>query len=183
MALSLWSGASWVLDFPNPLAPFAPLFGAVWIYSTVVTFVTRDDAKVARVVPYFPKGELHVEADTQFRGHALARRFQFLEERSLELGVEPLSHFGWADDLGGQQLVWHDAARGLVTVAALLELPALEPELQDDLTRLRAALTSAQEVNAPFCLLLLHGQSTSGWEMDTRRGHLGRLSRRSEMGR
>lgn len=179
-ALSLWTGASLVWDFHNPLAPLAPIFGALWIYSTVVAFATRDDAKIARVVPYFPKEAAHVEADTHFHGHALARRFEFLEGRAREMSLEPLSLFGWADDLSGQQLAWHDATRALATVAALLEVSASDPELKADLTRLHEALTSAHEVKAPFCLLLLHGQSTSGWQMDTRRGNFGWLSRSRE---
>lgn len=159
-----------VRDWNLPIAPFAPLLGAIWIYSAVsAPFSLRDDA-VACVLAYFPKQSPRVHADTFGRGAALARNFQILELWAHEHNLLPLSTFGWNDDLGNRHPVWHDAAQGVETVSALLGHPDLSDELREDLIHLEAALRRAQEVGTPFCLLLRHGNGASGAEMDARTG-------------
>ncbi|BCM91417.1 hypothetical protein IAD21_03289 [Abditibacteriota bacterium] len=174
--LTLFAWASLIWDWLKPLMPFAPWLGAIWIYSVIVAFASRRDSAIARVIPYFPKKAPHVEADTFMDGLAIARSFQTLESWSRERGTIPLSTFGWNDDLSGEVVVWHEAAQGVESITALLENPELSPEVREDLMRLCAALQYAQKVGTPFCLLLRHGDTASGAEMDARQGTFGWLS-------
>lgn len=76
--------------------------------------------KIVRILPYFAKGNERVVATTFMSGHALSQHFQILEDMAMRRECEPLSTFGFADDLRGETLVWHDAKRGLKTVDTLL---------------------------------------------------------------
>ncbi len=71
-----------------------------------------------QVVPYFerPVGGI----DTFCHGQSLLRNLADLERLAEEIGVSPLSAFGWHDDMRGETVVWHDPAVGLKTVKALL---------------------------------------------------------------
>ncbi len=124
------------------------------------------------VVPYFERrvGEI----DTFCRGKSLARRMNEIDAQARALELTPLSDFGWNDDLAGELLVWHEPAEGLATVHALLAFyqddPAAEHNLIDDLKSLAQALASAEAKAIRFCLLLRHGDVTSGQEWDARKG-------------
>ena len=128
-----------------------------------------------RVTPYFRSRV--GETTTYCSGHGLARHMLELDELARTLGVTPLSEFGWNDDLAGEELVWHDAARGLKTVNALLAhlqvdefAESEQAEVIDDLKRIANDLGRADQQSIPFCLLLQHGDATSGWEHDRRKG-------------
>lgn len=92
-------------------------------------------------------------------------------------GCEPLSTFGFADDLNGETLIWHDAARGLKTVATLLSRCEAEIEplmgVKLDLEHLKSALEDAARKNVSFCLLLRHSNVWGVGEMNIRQGHFG----------
>ncbi len=168
--LTLLGWASLIWEWMRPLMPIAPLLGAIWIYSVVVAIASRGDTAIARVLPYFPKKGPRVDADTFLSGLDLARNFQTLEVWARERGATPLSTFGWNDDLSGEALVWHEAWQGVESVTALLDHPELTPEVREDLELLLSALQKAHDVGQPFCLLLRHGNSASGAEMDARQG-------------
>src|SRR5690606_10699345 len=98
-----------------------------------------------------------------------------LDAVAIAEGVQPLSAFGFNDDLYGQALTWHSADEGLQTVTALrkavethrLSLPRADSVLED-LQKLQHAFSRAAEQDIPFCLLLRHGNSTSGHEWSVR---------------
>lgn len=132
-----------------------------------------DTTRYARLVPYFkhPLGDI----DTYLRGCGLARSLAQLDATAEELRVNPLSRFGFNDDLRGEQLVWHPAADGLRTVAALLQHLELHSEsvpdlVLSDLRAWRDVLEKAAAMNTPFCILLMHGNTTSGQEWEVRKG-------------
>ena len=150
-----------------------PALGVLLVFLIPCVAGTGEVIRHACVLPYF---ERKVGAiDTFCHGQALARSMLPLDDLADSLGVPPLSSFGWSDDLAGEPLIWHAPAAGLATVSALLRSlrdanPAPDPHLISDLTRLSHALARAAEAEIRFCLLLRHGDSTSGHEWDVREG-------------
>lgn len=134
-----------------------------------------DTWRYVRIIPYFRQqvGDI----DTFLAGEALAQSCSQLDAAAIAAGVQPLSAFGFNDDLFGERLTWHRADDGLNTVLALcnalttenLTLPDTDSVLED-LRKLEHALSRAAEQDIPFCLLLRHGNSTSGHEWDVRQG-------------
>lgn len=131
--------------------------------------------RYVRIIPYFQRrvGDI----DTFVNGHAVARHLKWLDELALRDGNLPLSHFGFADDLLGETLVWHSVNDGLATVDRLLSRLTDDPDLladcevlADDLRRIGHALERAQQQDIRFCLILLHTNATSGHEWSVRRG-------------
>lgn len=155
----------------------AHTISAGFAFYLFVTFLAWQNRKIVRILPYFHKGEVRVETDTFVMGHALARYFEILETLAVREGCEPLSTFGFADDLNGETLIWHDAARGLKTVATLLSRCEAEIEpligVERDLEHLKSALEDAARKNVSFCLLLRHGNVWGVGEMNIRQGHFG----------
>jgi hypothetical protein len=129
----------------------------------------------ARVVPYF---ERRLDSGTKgaFKnGFALAQRFDELERRASQLGVPPLSAFGFGDDVLGQLVVWHATEAGLKTVQALVassHSEALHAKLLEDLRALEAALERAEAKAVRFALVVRIGADKwiSGAEMFQRKG-------------
>jgi hypothetical protein len=129
------------------------------------------------VCPYFESRGGDIE--TFGHGRALVRRHRELDALACRLGVAPLSSFGFADDLAGETLVWHDAADGLTTVEALLgaltptgpgcEIPRREP-IVADLRRVADALAKAREKGIRFCLMVRSGDGTNAQEWQIRQG-------------
>ena len=173
---SLAAGLTWgALYGPVPVA-VAAVAGAVFLLFGVFGGVlgVYDTVRYVRVIPYFDAtvGEI----DTFLSGDSLARCIQPLDRLAKELGVAPLSSFGFNDDLCGETLTWYPAERGLPSVDALLR--ALERKeddvwaaVCDDLRKIRFALARAEEQGIQFCFLLWHGNSTSGHEWSVRKGH------------
>jgi hypothetical protein len=91
------------------------------------------------------------------RGFALARGFDVLERRASQLGVAPLSAFGFGDDMLGQVVVWHTADAGLKTVRTLVassQQEALDPNLLEDLQVLEAVLERAEVAAVRFAMVV-----------------------------
>lgn len=134
-----------------------------------------DTYRYVKVVLYFERKLGHI--DTFLAGHTMARVLSQLDAIAIEQEVRPLSTFGFADDLRGESLQWHDSEEGLLTIAAIirriadLDIPEtiLRP-LLDDLTKWHAALERVASEGVSFCILLRHGNSTSGHEWDVRKG-------------
>jgi hypothetical protein len=129
----------------------------------------------ARVVPYFERS-LDFKMQGAFKnGFALAKGFDVLERRASELGVTPLSAFGFGDDMLGQLLVWHSTETGLKTVQALVASShneALDAKLLEDLQAVEAALERAAAKAVRFTLVVRIGADKwiSGAEMFQRKG-------------
>ncbi len=138
-----------------------------------------DGVCVARrtcIVPYFQQTleDIHTFA----QGEAIAKHCQELDAMSLELGVSPLSTFGFNDDFYGEELVWHPADKGLATVTRLIQaLRASDPlKLSDqdqvisELVAIENALRKASEQSVMFCLLLRTSGVTNAIEWEQRKG-------------
>ncbi|MBV9863958.1 MAG: hypothetical protein JO316_01260 [Abitibacteriaceae bacterium] len=170
-------------DWPSPLWELAPVAALGAVIVLLMTVGSLDDIRCVAILPYFkkghpPAGSPTVRGDSFLRGGAVARACTYLDVLARQNGLEPLSSFGFADDLAGETVVWHDAARGLKTVSGLLSILRETPFLgQDtaaaleDLTAWQENLASATELQVPFCLLLRHSSTASGHEMDVRQGY------------
>ena len=150
------------------LAPFAfaVLSGpiTVWAVTRHVSLMTYYERKVG-------------EVDTWLAGRAAVRALRPLDAMAIEAGVRPLSEFGFADDLAGESVVWHDPREGRTSVAALLKAVEIQPErvadplaVADDLRRIGEGLDKAAALGISFCFLIRHGDSTNGMEWESRIG-------------
>ena len=130
---------------------------------------------LSTICPYFERKVGDIE--TFGRGRALLRQHRALDDLARRLGVAPLSDFGFADDLDGETLVWHDPADGLVTVNALLLALSeggcdirQKASIIADLRKVADALGKACEKGIRFCLLYRPGDGTSAQEWEVRKG-------------
>lgn len=159
-------------------APVLPAAVAAAVFLIVAGCATATMIVVRREVAIHPYFESRVgEIDTFGQGRELARHLKDLDELARELGVVPLSAFGFADDLAGEALTWHDAATGRKTAEALLVvlsgdglLAVGSDRLVQDPKRLAHALGRADDRGIRFCLLLRHGDGTSAQEWEVRKG-------------
>jgi hypothetical protein len=170
---SIRSGSPWWAGLRSAPAIVALVIFA-WIAFSMGAMVV-EVVGFASVCPYFERRVGNI--DTFGRGGALARRHRELDALAGRLGVAPLSHFGFADDLEGETLVWHDPTDGLATVDALLaalradvSLRRGQPRVVADLVRVADALEKARLKGIRFCLLYRPGGGTSGQEWDVRKG-------------
>lgn len=145
---------------------FGVIGGLGWVY---------DSTRYVRVMLYF--GRALGDIDTFLAGYTLARYLGQLDALATAHGAEPISAFGFADDLRGETLVWHDANEGLQCVRTLRQAIEGQPiandvrsEIERDLLAWEHALNKASEQDVKFCVLLMHGNSTSGHEWDVRKG-------------
>ena len=183
-SLSISGGAAiflccgYIHDWPTPLFQLAP--AALLIYSMVLlsTPGSIGEMRVVRVLPYFKKGDPQVQGDTFLAGKAFARNWNYLETMARESGLEPLANYGFQDDLLGDHVDWQEPGPGLSTVSGLLDLLRRDPSklresaaVIDDLARVEFTLQDACRLQVPFCLLLRHGDTASGHEMDMRQGY------------
>lgn len=134
-----------------------------------------DTYRYVQVIPYFERrlGKIH----TFLAGQTMARTMNYLDAIATEENVPPLSTFGFADDLRGETLQWHDPKIGLKSIEAIRrriadsDVPtAVLTPLLDDLKKWQQALERAASENIAFCVLLRHGNFTSGHEWDVRKG-------------
>lgn len=119
----------------------------------------------ARLVPYFEKPLNSTAREAFKRGFALVQEFDRLERQASQLGVMPLSTFGFGDDMLGQAVVWHTADGGLRTVRALVassQQEALDPNLLEDLQALELALEKAEAAAVRFSFVVRLGSDKNG---------------------
>jgi hypothetical protein len=125
-----------------------------------------------RVLPYFERRLGN--ADGWLAGKSLLLHSRQLDEIARRLGIRPLSDFASGDDMVlFEKLRWFPAKEALNTTERLLQADVcneFSPELVSDLRCLKSALSSADSNGIKFCLLLREGSSTSGLEMDRRKG-------------
>lgn len=134
-----------------------------------------DSTHYVRVMLYFERALGDI--DTFLAGYALARYLEQLDALAIAHGAEPISKFGFADDLRGETLIWHNANEGLHCVRTLrfaMECQSIAADVRSaierDLVAWEHALNKASEQDVKFCALLMHGNSTSGHEWDVRKG-------------
>ena len=150
------------------------LLGFSIFFSLILVFAFRVASQTS-IVPYFQNevGDIH----TFVRGHAVARSCQVLDDLALQLGLTPISAFGFNDDMARETVVWHPPEQGLATfsglLAALQDRPNAVPRqdrLIKELTAIVDALQKATGQNIPFSLLLRVGDGTSAMEWEQRKG-------------
>lgn len=133
-----WGAASLALcyayfhEWPTPVPALAPFVTLVFVVSLLGGIPSICEAGVVSILPYYKKGGPEmplVEGDTFLHGKALVRNCAYLDSLAERHGLEPLSNFGFYNDLGGKSPVWYDAERGLKTVSGLLRLLEQQPAL------------------------------------------------------
>ena len=159
------------------LAVFTLFFG--W---AVVMWLTWPRWLKPRIVAYFARELEPYGGGTSaafWRGRAVYLELAALEKLAQDLGVKPLSAFGFEDDFFEQKVQWHPAAEGLQTVAALrqsLDAQMLANRaLIQDLDALAQVLHSATERGVDFCLVLRLTKSDSIQAVCTREDRQGRF--------
>ncbi len=160
--------------FPPLLAAF---FGALFIlFGLIGAFVSiYDTTRYVQIIPYFQRQLGGI--DTFFAGRTMVCFLKQLDRIAEKQNSKPISSFGFADDLLGEELVWHDPKIGLQTIYAIQSVmqqsnipDAIGRPLLSDLTKWQHALERAASEQVSFCVLLRHGDSTSGHEWDVRQG-------------
>lgn len=162
-------------DWSIGLATAATVLLVYALIVQVADLFSAPPHKLARIVPYF---EAKVPGpDTFVNGYALARHCRYLDALALNEDLDPISTFGFADSLRGEDARWHAPDQGLEAVEALLERlrrsPTLVPEPEavvEDLERLRHKLQEASRLGVRFCLHLRMDWAYSPQEFDIRTG-------------
>jgi hypothetical protein len=143
-------------------------FGFVWFGLALTALLTLPLRLKPRIVPYFARQiqEYGGQSARAFvRGRGLYREIVALEGLADTLGVKPLSAFGFADDYYGQEVRWHPALEGLITVEALrqglgVRIPAAL-DAAHDLEALASVLRVAADKGVAFSLALrIHGKDS-----------------------
>jgi hypothetical protein len=130
---------------------------------------------ICRIVPYF-ESKIGIHKMNAFDGGIkLARQCRMLDNLACQIGVRPLSDFGFRDDRDYQKLIWHDSSEGINTIVRLKEKLQNNPKaisLVQELDVLQNNLEQAEEKNIRFCLLIRSGldKMISPIEMDRRKG-------------
>jgi hypothetical protein len=172
--LPLVGAAAWFASGAGLLLKvlFGGLLGSIATWCALAYFRPRSILQV-RVLPYFEKhvGKIH----TFLAGRALACNWERIDDLARELGWNPLSDFGFADDLDGDSVIWHDAAQGYEAVQAIRQRVELDWVTRDldllrDLDTLAHALSRAAEQRIRFSLIVSVGDGTSPMEMTRRAG-------------
>jgi hypothetical protein len=159
-------GAWYEEEWPWKLLKGAVGLGAAWGMWSLATGIFTGS-----IVPYFDR---RVGVTGTFaQGQVVARNCRRLDRLAVDSGVSPVSAFGYADDLRGDTLAWHDPRSGLETVSALIK--ALDPggadgKLVEELSNIRDALQIAVEKGAKFCFILRSGDGTNAQEHMLRKG-------------
>ena len=170
---SIVAESPWWFGLVRPRAIVALLLFA-WIAFSM-TLMLVDMIFGSSICPYFERevGDIH----TFGHGQILVRRHRELDALADRLGVAPFATFGFADDLAGRPVVWHDPATGLATFEALLGAladPACaiarKKPIVADLERIVDALKKARARGIRFSLDYRDGNGTSAQEWQVRKG-------------
>lgn len=173
LGVALYDGRPWWEPFWTWRGVVALVLFAWALFGTWTAVV--DALFFGTICPYFERevGDI----DTFARGRHLARWLGELDDLAARLGVTPFSRYGFADDLRGETLVWHDPAEGLAVVESLLagldqsDVPERDrPRLAADLRRVAHALSKARDKGIRFCLMHRPDNVTSGQEWEVRKG-------------
>lgn len=163
------------------LGTFPPLIAAVLgalfiLFGLIGSFGSiYDTERYVQIIPYFQR---HLGGiDTFLAGQTLVRYLNQLDCIAANQCVHPISSFGFADDLLGEQVVWHEPMDGLQSIGAIQSalnqsnIPdTIKSALHSDLAKWQHALEHAAAEHVLFCVLLRHGNTTSAHEWDVRQG-------------
>ena len=156
----------------KPAGMAAAVFSAIFLLLVFATYQSIRSQFRVRVIPYFerPLGQ----KDTWLSGENYLQHSRMLDEIATRIGVQPLSEFASGDDLiRGESLHWFQPENALRTTERLLQTDisaTLPSTVVSDLTRIRDALRLACSQSVKFCFLIREGASTSGLEMERRKG-------------
>ncbi|HYF50576.1 MAG TPA: hypothetical protein VEJ63_14285 [Planctomycetota bacterium] len=172
----LWLGGS----RDNLLGFIGAALIAGWLLREYLRALRREGCSI---VPYFEREIGGI--DTFASGYAVARNCQRLDELAQRVGAEPLSEFGYEDDIHAyflgvkafeNRLKWFDATRGRVAISKLLGAVRADPSgfkdadaIIAELERIEHALRKAAAANVRFCLLC-RGEGVSPMEIEKREG-------------
>jgi len=140
--------------------------GAAW-----GTWVFATSVFSASIAPYFDQ---RIGGISTFgRGQEVARNCRRLDALAAEKGVRLISDYGYADDLRGETLVWHDPRAGIETVSALIgaiETSGADAKLAEELINIRKSLELAADKGAKFSFILRSGDGSNSMEHEQRKG-------------
>lgn len=155
----------------EPSWPWSLVKGGVGLAAAWGSWHFLGSIFVCSIAPYFDReiGGL----STFGQGEAIAKHCRRLDDLAAGKGAAPLSAFGYADDLKGETVVWHEPGAGLATVSSLLE--TLSPDgpdrrLVEELAAVRDALRAAESKGAKFSFILRSGDGTNAMEHQLRKG-------------
>jgi hypothetical protein len=169
------------------LAISAAAVGVILLWHLVRAFVAFARSR-ARIVPYFSdknfrreqgKGASEEARQAFQSGYGIAADLALLDDVAAEVGISPLSAFGFGDDIFNQRPQWTELDEGLRTVTALITAlhnhdasRRLSVSTLSDLETLRDALTRGRETQTSFSLIVRYGPDDfiSGYEMEKRTG-------------
>jgi hypothetical protein len=150
----------------------ASVFLAIFLLLAWASYRNVRNLFQVRALPYFerPIGQ----KNTWLAGEGFLWHSRQLDEIAVRLGVRRLSEFSSGDDMvRGEELEWFAPEEALKTVERLLQpdtQTSLTPAVVSDLTHIRDALRLACSQSAKFCFLIREGPSTSGLELERRKG-------------
>jgi hypothetical protein len=157
----------------------AGVAGAAFVFFSVALVAGIRDSQRGRIVPYFRR-RLGIKGLAPFNtGETLAHQCEYIDQVARELGLAPISSFGFADDAQGGRVSWHSSEEGLRTVTALrnhfIKATPRAPHharLAEDLAAIEKALEEAVKQEVPFAFILRSGgdKFISPPEMDRRQG-------------
>jgi hypothetical protein len=145
--------------------------GAVGAFAAWGSWHFASSIFIASIVPYFDR-TVGVTG-TFAQGAAVARNCRRLDELAAEQGIAPLSSFGFADDLRGEPVTWHEPRAGIEAISRLLsEIDAggADTVLARELEAIRGALETTAGKGAKFALILRSGDGTNAREHALRAG-------------
>jgi hypothetical protein len=162
-----------IFSYVPPLV--AAFLAAIFVLFGLISAIASFFDNYVQIIPYFQRPLRGI--DTFLAGHTLVLFLNQLDRIAEQQNVRTISSFGFADDLQGEQVIWHEPHVGLQTILAIqnavrqLNVPQATARLLiADLSKWQQALERACAEQVLFSVLLRHGNSTSGHEWDVRQG-------------
>lgn len=156
--------------------------GAVFVFTLFVLCLNLIAPDRVRIHPYFEKPVSSAQGSVStgaafLSGATLAEELEPLDALAGNVGVAPLSAFGFEDDFFGEEPKWHAPEEGLKTVLALLDSLNGQPDsvcdvkgVTKDLKKIADALEDARKRAIRFCLLVRACDATNAMEWEQRKG-------------
>lgn len=156
--------------------------GAVFLFTLLVLSLNLITPDRVRIHPYFEKPVSSVQRPVStgaafLSGEALAKELEPLDALASNVGVAPLSAFGFEDDFFGEEPRWYTPEEGLKTVLALLDSLNGQPDgvgdvkgVTKDLKKIADALEDARKRAMRFCFLVRACDATNAMEWEQRKG-------------
>ena len=167
---------SWVSVVGNVTPTVAAFATAFALVVALINVLGLRDYRQSSIYPYFTA---RISGRSDWPGHrALLRNGRAIDDAISAHGAKPLSFFGFADDLYGGTVVWHDPAEGIASIRiAEAVLPSM-PISEDDRLLLGPIfrnvidrLDRARKEQVQFCFII-RGGATNGLEQECRQGYL-----------